>query len=301
MKSPIKHIMEHVHNSIINIAPERAEEFINKFPNLTIQYLDTDEWICNSNSKTCHINISRSVAETAWCLSYCYMVFYQKYYDGKMILEKRKIYYKDDEEAFRAAQLYKWAFDNWLYQNLRRPWDLNFPYPKNPPQSFFEKVATELSLCALAYMLHHELAHIILRHEKSNDNYVNIEAEKEADIYAANWILDNNLKTDGPVFRKRALGIAVALEMLIAKGIYKKDINHLIDHPRAFDRLINTLSNFITNPNHAVWAVLVSTLSIHLNNAGISLPEKLYETFYDCLDDYLNLLSHLDNNSHYQT
>jgi len=119
MKSPIRHVMEHVHNSVINIAPERAAEFINSFPNLTIQYFDTDEWICNSNSETCHVNISRSVVETAWCLSYCYMVFYHKYYAGEMIQEKRIVYYKDDENAFQAAQLYKWALDNWLYKNLR--------------------------------------------------------------------------------------------------------------------------------------------------------------------------------------
>jgi hypothetical protein len=293
MDSPIKYIMGHIQDAIINIAPERTEQFKIEFPNLTIKYVDDGEWICNANSSNTTITISKRVAETAWCLSYCYMTLFQKYCAGNMYTERTVLDFTKDKEAMEAAHLYKWALDNWLAPDNEKQWNLELPHPQIPAPTFYHYLANQLSLCALAFIMHHELAHIKLGHQYTSDHYLNIESEKEADLYAAEWFLNND-GIDKSTFNVRAYGIAIALEMIVARGLYKKDINTIVDHPRPFDRLLYTLQNYISDENHPVWQILVHSFSLHLYNAKVQIPEKEYYSFFECLDDYIDVLSQIE-------
>ena len=164
MKSPAKYVMEHIHEAIINIAPEREREFKDAYPDLEIEYIDDNKWICNADSSNKHIKLSRRVVEILWCAAYSYLTIYTMLSQKEKNGQKMEIVFGEDENANSAAKLLKWAFESWLNPNdLQWPEDL--PRPRdNPKNGSMENVADEFCLCAVAYLMHHELAHIRLRH-----------------------------------------------------------------------------------------------------------------------------------------
>jgi hypothetical protein len=106
----------------------------------------------------------------------------------------------------------------------------------------------------------------------------------------ADWILDHNLLLTDPRFVKRALGIAFAMEALTAYGIYTDKFGGTT-HPCSYDRLVNTVSRYVTDSNHIVWAVLVTTLKLHLDNRKIKTPDVVYKDFKECVNAYADLMS----------
>lgn len=286
MESPIRHVMYHIHEAIVNIAPERISEFDEKYPELVIVYLDSPDWTCEVIPNYKYFRLSRRVMEVLWCAAYGYMTFYQKIIQGNYGKSQEIISLHEDDEVKAAMNLLKWAFENWL-KNEDAPWPDDLPRPvKSPKTGTMENVADELSLCAAAFYLHHELSHLRLKEEEFEDS---IALEEQADFQAADWILNNDLDETDDKFIKRAMGIALGLEVMTAESIYSGFFGG-IDHPRTYDRLINTLRNHIEDENHIVWGVVISTLKLHLDNMNIATPSIVYDSFLQGIESYANLL-----------
>ncbi|MBD4053771.1 cell death peptidase Lit, partial [Xanthomonas citri pv. citri] len=71
------------------------------------------------------------------------------------------------------------------------------------------QVASEIFLCAIAWILHHEISHVVLQHPLVTTAF-STQEEREADSHATKWIL-GNLYESAPELKKRALGIATAV------------------------------------------------------------------------------------------
>jgi hypothetical protein len=78
MKSPLRFVMVHIHEAIVNIVLERKEKFLFKYIDLTIENLDTNGWKCGADPKTNYIALSRRVVEILWTVSYAYITFHTK-------------------------------------------------------------------------------------------------------------------------------------------------------------------------------------------------------------------------------
>jgi len=156
-----------------------------------------------------------------------------------------------------------------------------------------QHIATELSHIALAFILHHELAHIYCGHIGLNEDLVrwlkmrirnekrkkkaalereleweysgHIQNEKQADTEAANWLL-GNADTPDKLF-KRSLGVAIALSWLAVSDAYIGPTNSPA-YPPGYDRLYQTLMKYLDDPDHPTWAVTAFVLMLHLQNAG---------------------------------
>jgi hypothetical protein len=207
---------------------------------------------------------------------------------GKKIIQKTEINLHEDLEVKNAMRLLKWIYESWL-NNENTPWPDDLPKPiENPRKGIMENVADELCLCSIAYLIHHELAHIRLHHSGGS----NIDIEKEADAEATDWLLNHSLDEWDYKFIKRALGIAVAFEVLTARGIYTRKFGG-ITHPYSYDRLFQNLDKYINDPQHIVWALIASTLKLHLDNKNIKTPEVVYADFKECVNSYIDLLSRI--------
>lgn len=291
MVSPIRFVMFHIHKALVNIAPERKEQFEKELSDFTLEYLDTDEFICNVSVPKKHICLSRRVVELLWGISFGYLTFYTKVIQRYKPMTKMELDLTQDPEVAEAMKLLKWAYTNWLNPKAQTPWPSDLPSPVEQPTSgSMQNTTDELALCAITAYLHHELAHIRLNHTGSSS----IEQEKEADYAMAEWILDNNLQLNDDIFIKRSLGIAVAMEALTAYGIYSGDFGGE-NHPFSYDRLINTISRYISDPHHIVWAFLASTLKLHLDNRNIPTPTIQYSNFKERVNSYADILSRLNN------
>lgn len=285
MVSPIRYVMAHIHEALVNIAPENKERFESEYPEFILEYKDTDVWILGVNNSK-HILLSRRVVEIFWGAAYGYATFYTKIVQGKKYNRKTVTNLHNNSEVKEAMLLLKWVYESWLNKECAS-WPDNLPKPEeSPQQGSMENVATELCLCSIAYLVHHELAHIRLKHAGCST----ISIEKEADFEATDWLLNHSLDEWDDKFIKRALGIAMAFEVLTARGIYTGDYGG-ISHPYSYDRLFHNLEKYITDPQHLVWAFICSTLKLHLDNKKIETPEIEYKDFKECVNSYLDLLS----------
>ena len=183
--------------------------------------------------------------------------------------------------------LLRWAFDSAVSGN-GKPWPAHLPRPtKSPPLESHEQVATEVMLCALAFLLHHELAHRRLSHAPVAAGCTSIDQERDADYEAAAWILGT---CGGDVFDKRALGVTVALAILVALRIHMGS-DAASTHPRSFDRLINTLDRHVHDPNHICWGVAIIIFKLHMDRAAIAVPEIPYDTCRAVAEAYADMLA----------
>lgn len=294
MVSPVKCIMESMHLSLVNVAPERKEEFCDKFSEFILEYVDTHVWICEVYTESKHIRVSRRVVEVLWSASLAYFQLYQAVQSDaeSMVSEETKVDLSPTTEIGRDCDLFRLILNAWLNKvDFVWPEEVRKPVP-NPVHASLEHVAQELCLVALSYILHHELAHIELKHKGA----AGIEAERDADYEAADWIFNKiSFEATGEeekMFTKRMLGVAVALTVLVARGIHLRKYNG-ITHPRSFDRLMNVIDRHLGDPDHVAWAFVVVALKLHLDNAnhGAKIGASPSDSFRDRADKYVDALS----------
>lgn len=267
MKSPIHYLMNYIPDALINVAPENKYKFEKEYPEFTLEFLDSKNWLLEVNPISRTIYLSRKVVEIFWAVSFGYFTFYKRVMSGKLITEPVIVDLTKDPELLKSVQLLNWIYHSWI-NNDSEEWPDQLPKPiENPPMDSMEKVADELCLCSVAYLLHHELAHIRLLHSGESE----IHSEKEADYEATEWLLNHDIPEDDMRFTKRAFGIALAFEVLTARGIYTGNYGGKT-HPYSYDRLYNNLDRYLPNPLHIIWAFLSSVLKLHLDNAKIDTP-----------------------------
>ena len=288
--SPVWRVMGNLHRAIVNIAPENKERLVREHEGLTIEYVNSEEWVCEASPDGKLIRISHQVLELLWCMSYAHVLLYEKYLQGRDLSVKQVIDPHEDPEASKGLNLLKWALEKWLNKE-GSAWPSGLPKPlADPEKESTENVADELCLCAAAVLMHHELSHVRLGHDAKARGVDSVELEREADYAAAEWILEHGLDEKDPRFIKRTLGLATALCTLVIRGVYTGD--HGGDtHPRDYDRLLNTLDKYVTNEDHESWAFCVSMLSLHATNQGLQMPKRAYDTFRECVDAYANFLA----------
>lgn len=164
-----------------------------------------------------------------------------------------------------------------------------------PPASLFGAVRTNnefvISMAgdvfrnALAFLLLHELAHIVNRDTKvaceaetpfsdpdPDEVNASIHQEKRADQWAAERLLGVEGK-DEAVRLLRRMGVATASLWLTVIRVY---IDHVTgSHPPAWDRLYETLNPYLDEVD-PVWGFVVISLMTHLHTAG-RVPNELLD------------------------
>jgi hypothetical protein len=106
------------------------------------------------------------------------------------------------------------------------------------------------------------------------------------------WIFDG-ASSDPRVRLKLALGVALALLLTLAKGIWTHDFDG-VTHPRDFDRLHYVLTRHVQDQAHIVWGILTAVLSLHLHNAKYKYPKGPFDTAWDNLEAILNYLADVE-------
>ncbi len=289
LTSPIKYVIRFLPHALANIAPEKYNELITHYMPLRLVADDTHIWKCCVDTKNREIKISRGLIEMLWCASYAYYLFYSKHVVGMSFFENRvAIDIQSDREVDQALQLLAWAYDRSTGLRQDVEWPPESPAPsENMPLGSFEAVASELCLCAVAVLLHHELAHLNFQEDQFDTTVL---LERNVDYAAIDWILGSCENERSAQFIKRSFGIAVAFEVLTAHDIYRGSFTDLT-HPSSYDRLINNLDRYITDPNHITWAFTCAMLTLHFNRAQIQLPLEEFASFRECVNAFADILS----------
>lgn len=286
--SPIRYVIRYAPGILGSIAPERIDALKAVSKGLSLKFPDSSRHICNFNSESKIISVSRGVLEYLWCSSYAYFMLHEKYMASGLLGKQEPFDLQQDPELCDAMALLDWSL-NVVASGVEHDWPSDLPRPiVSAAVGSWENLADELSLCALAFMMHHELAHHYLGHAGGSD----VDAERDADYQATEWIMLGQ-EEDDDVFLKRCLGVAVALSGLTALGFRGGDWGG-INHPRHYDRLLNCLDRVVSNDDHKIWVVVLMILKLYIDNSDVEVDESIeHDSARSCVDYYVETLSRL--------
>lgn len=183
-----------------------------------------------------------------------------------------------------------------MANNSALEWGEDWPMPNLDTGDRNIELANDLMLGALAFMFHHEIAHI-----NQSSNYLGVQREQEADMKAAEWIF-RDLGLSETAIAKQGLSVVSALIVLNSCGIILNWWGG-ITHPFVYDRLIMIIERFFKNsPNSQVWSfpsvVITTTLALAKRQDYIFHPCDRDINHRDFLIEQVNLLRKLYNDMH---
>ncbi|HCD34859.1 MAG TPA: hypothetical protein DER01_20795 [Phycisphaerales bacterium] len=274
----------------INITPDNAENSMRFCVDLN----------------THEITISTGPLPRLWGHAYAYLQFYQCMDEAKRIDPLARSFPAGYGVFPQAIEILKWAMIGDAKARLKKeagdlgpqeyPDGLSLPFdPSNKDPT--HKVAGDLAMMALGYMMLHEIAHLELNHSAVTDE-VSIEQEREADEWAAKFFLDNSCEyakqhrhESLKVEQKRLLGLTIGFLWMLHFEVHMGVGNHQT-HPPAYDRLPNVLNKLDFDGLDAAWSMAATILPMHYQ-ARYGMVEEYggFDDFPECYQHYADLLS----------
>lgn len=287
--SPAATLIPQIHAAIVNVAPERTNEFEKIFPDFTIVITDSAKWCFRVKMADKVIEVSVFCLETLWANAYAHILLYQRLVSGRMPDNEFAKKALASPECDIAAKLLRWITDRRTGAVTNSQWPSGLPSPSHPFNNEGQiHLANEVALGAFAFILHHELAHIYLLHYGAD-----IDSERDADHAAVDWLLsDGNVDVDSLEGKKRLLFIAHALSVTVIKGIYDGDFDGET-HPRSFDRLEYALARYLSDKNHLSRAFIAFVLHWHVGRSEIAfrMKKQMPNDFDDILQAFFESLA----------
>ena len=293
---------------LIAVAPEKGTQLTTYVQQNNVTFLvneNADRILFQAHPGQKRIDVGLKCLARLWASAYAYFCIYTDVADAKLANPSTgELDLRASERRRQAGDLLKWSIETDIAIQLEsltgfKTGESRKSFPFGLPRPFAaseyasdQHVADELFLVALSYILHHEMAHLRLGHIHQT-GIASILQEKEADLEAANWLLDGLSDESDPKFVKRALGIAIGLAWLASLNVYVGSASTKT-HPPAYDRLYQVLGQYIHDENHQVWAMVSLILSLHLQNQGLPFGENVeFQSFRHAANYYVDQVSKL--------
>lgn len=278
--SPIEPFLKAVVSTFATVAPERMDQLWESLNGVRVKVLDDNRWVCRAHLTERRVELSTRFLEAMWCYAYAVCVFYRNEAAGKEPMGLVETI--SNSETLEAMALLRWCLVEQLGGEDATSWPQELPQPGRPdaPPSETYALVNELFLMAVGFVLHHELAHLRLKHHSDGDS---LDQERDADAAASDWILSG--VGDRDQFKKRAIGVALALLVIVSRGIHSGDWDGRT-HPRRFDRLMNVLERHVPT-EHDAWPLIVAVLSLHTFNAGMDIPDGEFTSWLDIVSAFI--------------
>lgn len=283
--------MRHLSDAPFLIAPERSREFDTELGHFDLIYLPSRKWKFCADPATREVFVSRGAIELLWCSSLAHFSFYSRVVAGKRFDAAGEVDLRADPVLKAHLELLAWSIGCQLNKDERDDWPGHLPRPlPNPPRNSDENVADELTLAAGGFLLHHELAHVRNRHSAPVSDELSLQQEKEADIAAAEWVLDGLCDCHDPRFTKRMLGIVNALLLTAAMSLHGNRLGGRT-HPCSHDRLSSLIERFLGKEEHVARAFAWAVLSLHFQVSRRVIKGTEFEDFRDGLESICDQLA----------
>lgn len=261
------------------IAPERQSELA-KDRHIDLEVFSADEFIAESISKERLIRISTGALTLFWCVSHLnYVVCHE--YPQVQASGVAQWDIMNTQRSRNAVLLVKWALEK-VKDKRDVPWPQGMPkpnvYAQAPSDVFY---ANQLFYKAIAFVMHHERAHIEEQHPP-NTGPAALPNERTADQLAAEWIL-GKAPTERDL-QDRAMGIVSAI--LAFYRIEHLSVVDIGDHPSPMERIDRCFSHYLPDLNadaNAFAAILVQVHGTIATEVSLSADA---ETHGDLLNEF---------------
>lgn len=296
MRSPICHLEKQIAAAPFSIAPEKetiCEKYKDEFQ---ISFSLVDERLfgirVRPDEQSNHeVVLPIAALEYLWAFSHYCWVLTQEYAESQKA-DGSDFNCIGNKRLKESYDLLEWAKKNLVSTGIEQ-WPSIGPRPRHSPLSHGddEHVASELFLCSLAWMLHHEIAHIVLKHPFVNTSLSLIE-ERQADEFATRWLL-SELEENDPRLKKRSIGIAIAVLCLQSLEI-DSAICLRNTHPAAYDRIFKNISTYKCGNEDLIEAICAVVIQFMFHGTGISANIN-GSSFSEILNDLLYDISRLES------
>jgi len=271
--SPATILLDNLQGAVENIAPERKQDLKKLYAEepISFKFVYESEFKVTINTDSRIISIDISSLELLWIASYMFRTLYNDFCTA----QRKKESDFDSRNYPRSAQavtLYNWAQKKIREKNFSF-WPKRFPIPaKSSNQQSEEFINNQMFYSAMAWILHHEIAHSRLNHP--NLTTQSMSEEKAADMAATEWIFGKCPQKD-KILTFRGLGLTAALLSLLSIDFEEGSFNSQT-HPQSFLRLYNCISSLPFEEDHLLYAFIVTVINMFMATKGVE-----YEPNYD--------------------
>jgi hypothetical protein len=292
VSSPVFPYIDSMASSLERVAPEKAAELHRYLTDRRVRLVldqNTKSWFrARRGGHGYDILCSIYGAEVLWASALAYVSVHRHLKE----LGGRSLVFSDHDDLAHLQGLLEFAFDDRVTRDDEGEWPSDLPRPRftTVPEDVDTVVlASELWLCALAWILHHELTHIRNGHlEKLPD----VGDEIEADAGATDWLIRG--VTDMRVMTKRGLGIAIAVVALSGFVLHHGRQRGPRRYPPAGERIMTALERL---PQETCAHELACVgVKIHLDRWNINCPSTTFDNGADCLAAFCTVLSRWEMN-----
>lgn len=282
-RSPILTLENAIAGCAFRIAPERNHELaeFRDSRHIKLSLVDERDFNIRVLLDKNEVIIGIAALEFLWASCHAQLVIYHEY--GLAQQSDATIFDTGgSDRRLNAMKLLNWAGHN-IQNSGKELWPADLPQPVRYPVPLSDiHAANELFLCAIAWIIHHELAHLRLNHQALSSPCTIVE-EKDADLEATKWILDKC--TDSKETRKRTYGIAAAI--LALQGFQNEDqFVSLKTHPSTFERIDYCLTAANIDDDDEIYAFSAVTMQIQLAHRGIH-KSHAGSSFRELYSEYL--------------
>ncbi|MGO8902016.1 MAG: phage exclusion protein Lit family protein [Isosphaeraceae bacterium] len=267
--SPVNRLLPYVSAAPYRAAPERAGELhkLVQDHGIRLTFDPSPNQVAEVNLETGEIRFGLPFAERLWAASYAYLDLirlWQQHGPGAMI-----------EIPEPSRRLLEWEFraeKSGTAEPL--PSGVPVPEPGEPPGAD-GYAATEFFLIGAAWVLLHEVGHLVCKHRRSDPPVRWIPREFEADDWASHWMLDRwrEYADDDRVFVKRALAGTLFLGHIAAFESHGPTSS--VTHPNPAERLLHFLDRFVprkpgpkADAKELPWVAAMLIVECHFQAAG---------------------------------
>jgi hypothetical protein len=285
--SPLAKLLPSIPEALYTIAPEHLDALRDALSGAALAVSGEPRWIARYEFAPKTIRLSMRTFEIVWCASFAYLALHDLVWIPGLSAGRSQADLTSDPRVARAMELLRWALQAADNEDSA-PRDV----VDEARLDALRGAADELSLCAIAFVLHHELAHHRLLHNhQAVDDAASVDRERDADREAASWML-GGVARGTPEYRKRLLGAAMATAYLTTLALERGKLAAK-NHPRPFDRLFNLLDERTDGPEDRAWCFAMGAVKLHLDHLEISASGGPFDDCRDALNAYVEQLAEL--------
>jgi hypothetical protein len=243
---------EYIAQCAARISPTKATELgeFSDAKGMSIEFTDDKKFSIRVNLDSNTIKLPIGALNYLWSATHLFVALNEAYIAAQKA-GKRNLDTASDASMSTAVDLFNWAGKDLIDGNLI--WPAHSPMPSlNSQAGKLILLTNEIFLAALAWILHHERAHVELEHPGNSSGPEGIRQERDADRSASEWVMAgciNELER-----QKRAFGITTGLLAMALLDSPKLKIPEVKSHPPDMERLIDNLDIAQLNPENPVYA-----------------------------------------------
>lgn len=266
-RSPILILQRQIAGCAFAVAPEREKELLAAAPTFSLALSDDRGFYIRVNMSTHEATLPIATLEYIWTCAHLFWVLYQEYIAAQQRGD-REIDVSTRRNICDAIDAFNWARNNQAVSGIQR-WPDELPVPAREDSDGAIAVANELFLVAVAWIIHHEIAHVRERHPMLHNSYA-IRQEIEADEIATDWVLGecHNLE----LRKKRQLGMVTALMAMQLLDEPPGANTYIGTHPPTVERLYACLERANVDDDGAPRAFAAVALQLQMTQFDLSFP-----------------------------